>query len=88
MSKESMITTIDNPFNPFEQYEDWQRFDEEKGYYTNNRLARILEANNINLFEDLSQLEIDKATEFAIDELVRLDFLDLYKKVTRETVTT
>ena len=36
-----MITTIDNPFNPFTQYDEWLAFDEQMGYYTNNYLARI-----------------------------------------------
>ena len=88
MEKECMLTTIDNPFNPFDQYDEWRRFDEEKGYYSSNRLARILEKNEVSLFDDLSQKEIDEEVERAIDEIVKYDPLDLYKKVTRDAVTT
>ena len=27
-----MLTTVDNPFDPFEQFTSWFMFDEEKGY--------------------------------------------------------
>ena len=37
----SMLTTIDNPFDPFTQFDDWLRFDEEKGYHTCQFLAKI-----------------------------------------------
>ena len=88
MEKECMLTTINNPFNPFDQYDEWRRFDEEKGYYSSNRLARILEKNGVSLFDDLSQKEIDEEVERAIDEIVKYDPLDLYKKVTRDAITT
>ena len=36
-----MITTIDNPYNPFTQFDEWYAFDEGKGYCTSGYLARI-----------------------------------------------
>lgn len=83
MSHVCMLTTFDNPFNPFEDFDNWRRFDEEKGYYSNNRLARLLEKNNVSIFGDLSQTEIDLETEKAIDEFIAHDFLNIYKKVMR-----
>ena len=35
------LTTKDNPFHPVDEYDDWVRFDEDKGYYTNAFLDRI-----------------------------------------------
>ena len=40
-NNECMLTTFDNPFNPFEQFVQWRLFDIEKGYYTCEYLARI-----------------------------------------------
>ena len=36
-----MLTTEDNPFNPFTQWDDWYFYDLSKGYNTCERLARI-----------------------------------------------
>lgn len=78
MSNEVALTTIDNPFDPFEQFNDWFEFDIEKGYYTCSRLARLT-----NLSDDLSEVERNNEIEKAIDELIKYDFLDIYKKVKR-----
>ena len=78
MTKECMLTTFDNPFDPFEQFTSWLMFDKEKGYDSCERLARML-----NLSDDLTQKEINEETERAIDKLIELDFLNIFKKVTR-----
>lgn len=76
---ECMLTTIDNPFDPFTQFDQWNQFDIEHKYYSCARLARLL-----NLSEDMSTKEVDEAREKAIDRLIELDPLDLYKKATRK----
>lgn len=80
MSKDVMLTTIDNPFNPFEDFTSWFMFDIEKGYNSCGRLMRIAKVT-----DDMSQKEYDEAIEAAIDELIRIDFLDIYRKVTKDT---
>lgn len=79
MSKKCMLTTSDNPFDPFDKFDDWRRFDEEKGYYSCSRLARIAKVS-----EELTQKEIDEAVENAIDEIVFNDPTYLYMKVTQD----
>lgn len=76
MASQFMITTFDNPFDPFEQFEQWFLFDVEKGYNTCSKLARIA-----NLSEDLSDEEMKIETERAIDKIIEYDFLNIYKKV-------
>lgn len=80
MSKKCMLSTFDNPFNPFEKFDDWARFDEAKGYYSCSRLARI-----VKIEDDFTQKEIDEAIEAAIDEIVMHDPTNLYKKVSNES---
>lgn len=80
MSKDVMLTTIDNPFDPFEDFTSWFMFDMEKGYNSCGRLMRIAKVT-----DDMSQKEYDEAIETAIDELIRIDFLDIYRKVTKDT---
>lgn len=71
-----MLTTIDNPFNPFTQWDDWKRYDEDKKYYTCSYLARIAKTS-----DELSEADYDQAIEDAIDEIVKLNILGIYKKV-------
>ena len=71
-----MLTTIDNPFNPFKKFDDWYNFDESKGYHSLSYLARIAKVS-----VDLPDLEKHMAIETAIDEIVRLNILGIYKKV-------
>ena len=73
-----MLSTIDNPFDPFEQFVQWFLFDIEKGYNSCSLLARI-----INLSDDMSEPEVDAETERAIDAIIENDVLNIYKKVTR-----
>lgn len=74
------LTTFDNPYDPFEQFTDWFLFDVEKGYDTCSRVARIAQFS-----DDMTQKEIDEENERAIDEIIKYDFMNVYKKVTRTT---
>ena len=77
--QETMLTTIDNPFDPFVQFDEWNAFDMDKGYYTCSYLARITKTS-----DELSQQDEDLAIESAINEIIDLNILGLYKKVTRD----
>lgn len=79
MSEECMITTLDNPFDYFTQFSSWYKFDVDKGYNTCCYLARCTE-----LSEDMSQVEVNKEIERAIDEIILNNPLPIYKKVWRK----
>ena len=70
------LTTIDNPFNPFTQWDEWKSFDEDKGYFTCSYLARIAKTS-----DELSDVDYELAVEEAINEICELNTLGLYKKV-------
>jgi hypothetical protein len=76
---DSMLTTIDNPYDPFTQYDEWYEFDTEKGYNTCSYLARIAKTS-----DELSPQDEALAIESAIDEIVKLNVLGIYKKVVNE----
>lgn len=79
MAKQFMLTTIDNPFNPFEQFKEWFLFDKEKGYDSAERVDRIAKFT-----DDMTEIEINQETERAIDEIIQYDFLNIYKKVSKD----
>lgn len=71
-----MLTTVDNPYDPFEQYDLWESFDQENGYNTPSVLAQYADVSNS--MTDSEQLyEISNA----IDEILQDDLLLIYKKV-------
>ena len=73
----TMLSTIDNPFNPFENFDSWFLFDVEKGYNSCAYLARITKMSD-EFTEDEEAEEIERA----IDEIIKYDFMNLYIKVT------
>ena len=76
-----MLTTFDNPYDPFEQFTSWFLFDIEKGYNTCSYLGRIARTS-----DQLSDAENDLEVERAIDEIIKYDFRNIYKKVIKQDV--
>lgn len=79
MYEKSMLTTFDNPYDPFEQFDSWWLFDESKGYCTCSYLGRIAKTSD-ELSEKENAIEINNA----VDEIIRLDFRNIYKKVSKQ----
>lgn len=79
---ESMLTTIDNPYNPFVQFDEWKAFDEQKGYFSCEYLGRIAKTSH-----ELSDEDNSIAIEDAINEILYFDLLGIYQKVTKENFT-
>lgn len=75
---DSRLTTIDNPFDPFEQFTLWYMFDMAKGYNTCGRLARITKYS-----DDMTEKEYSAEHERGIDRMMELDFMNIYRKVER-----
>ena len=78
-----MLTTIDNPYDPFEQFAAWFMFDTEKGYNSHGRLMRIA-----NISDDMTQKEENEEIERAIDEIIKYDFTNTYKKAVKKASET
>jgi len=76
---ESRLTTIDNPFDPFDDFASWFLYDSQKGYDSCAKVARV--ANIVNSMTEDEQLA---ALNDAIDAIIAADPFDIYKKVYRK----
>lgn len=70
------LTTIDNPYDPFEQFDEWFQYDCDNGYNSCSYLDRIAHTS-----DQLSEKENDLEIERAIDEIIKYDVLNIYRKV-------
>lgn len=70
-----MLTTLDNPYSPFDQFELWQLYDIEMGYQTCERLGKILKPL---LEEDMTDKEREDAMDQAIDEIIKHDPIGIF----------
>jgi hypothetical protein len=75
---EFMLTTMDNPWNPWTHWDEWLAFDHSMGYDTPSLLARVS-----GFSFDLSDTDQDLVVQEAIDEIVKRDFLDRYRKISK-----
>lgn len=74
----AMLTTVDNPHSPFDEWDAWFNWDTAAGYNTSGLLARISVVSH-----ELSEFDFATATEMAIDEIVKENVSGVHKKVTR-----
>ena len=75
MHRETWLTTLDNPFDYIEDNDNWRRYDEDHGYYTNQLMARCLSVHD-EMNDDTFNFQVEQI----VDELVNLNLLGIYKK--------
>jgi hypothetical protein len=71
-----MLTTVDNPYDPFTEYEEWLQFDQLHGYNTNGLLARFVSNSH-----QLSDADYDQAIEDGMQEVVDLNPMGIHRLV-------
>ena len=76
-----MLTTEDNPYNPYHDFDLWYAYDMEKGYGTCQYLARITRSADELSWQDQEQAVLD-----AINEILHYNINGLYKTITKDDV--
>lgn len=72
-----MLTTYDNPFNPFTQFEAWFKYDMMLGHNCCALLNEIAVVNTIQS-EELNEKDINDAIDYIVE-----NYSPTYKKVKR-----
>ena len=75
---EYRLTTVDNPFDPFEQFESWLNYDKRQGYDTLELQARFARTS-----DELSDYENRLEIKDAITRIIVLDPFNMYIRVRR-----
>jgi len=78
---EYMLTTVDNPFDPFTQFDEWLTYDIQMGYNTTAFLARVANVSN-----ELSEPDQQLAIQLAIEEICEENVSGMWRKVTKNQV--
>lgn len=78
-----MLTTVDNPFNPFTQWREWFAYDENMGHHTCALLARVTITS-----DELSDVDQEVALQSAIDEVARENVSGVHRKVSMKDFET
>lgn len=82
--KEAMLTTIDNEWDPFDNFSEWYSRDLVLARQQGRRPCCGYLAIIASCSDDLSDNEFNQIMNDAIDEIVELDLSGTFKKVTRD----
>jgi len=77
---EYMLTTVDNPFNPFTMFDEWLVYDTMMGYDSSAFLARVTKVSI-----DLSEPDQELAIQDAIEEIVKENVSGMWRKVSKNS---
>ena len=79
MTKQTMITTMDNPFSPFDNYVAWNNWDIMHGYHTSALLARVVVTS-----DEISEEDQNSALREGMDEIVSNNLSGVHILVSRD----
>ena len=68
-----MLSTTDNPFNPWTHYDQWFDWDTSRGYNTASYLATVVQLINAN-----GRVSDDETLTLAIDDILEFNITGNY----------
>ena len=77
-----LLTTVDNPFDPFKDFSLWDSFDREKGHFTCDLIGRLSQIS-----DDMTQKEEEAEYDRVVDFIIYHDQLNKYKRFYRQNAT-
>ena len=77
--KQHRLTTIDNPYDPFDQFEEWFQYDVQHSYNCCGLVALLAETS-----DSMTEQEKDSILFEGMKQLIETDPLNQYTIVERE----
>ena len=74
--KEYMLSTIDNPWNPFKNFDEWLQFDLSHSYNTLAYVARIAKTDS-----EMEDKTYSDQVNKAIDEILKYNYEQAVRKL-------
>lgn len=74
----TMLSTIDNPHSPFDEWDAWLAYDMAAGHNTSGLLARIAMVSH-----ELSETDFNLEIEKAINEIVKENVSGVHIKISK-----
>lgn len=78
MAEVHMLTTVDNPYDPFTNFDEWNACDMRLGYNTMAFLARVVVTSH-----ELSDADQEVAIELAVQEIAKENVSGVHRMVKR-----
>ena len=76
----AMLSTTDNPYNPFTEFDQWYAHDTSVGHHTLSLLGRVCITS-----DELSELDQSRAIDHAMDEIVAENVSGIHILVSEDT---
>lgn len=76
----TMLTTLDNPWNPFTHFDEWREYDESSGWHTLALLGRVVITS-----DEMSEADQELAIDEAMAEIVRENVSGVHVLVTEDS---
>ena len=83
MTEEVMLTTTDNPYNPFDNFDQWFSYDELKARQENRPTCCGYLARVDTSSDEVSEAEQRQTMNDIIDEIITLNLSGKFRKITR-----
>ena len=86
MAKETefMLTTVDNPFDPFDDFISWRMYDIKKSSEVGLLPCCEYVAKMSEITDDMNQKERNTEIERVIDDIIKYNTVRAFKKVQKE----
>ena len=81
---EFMLTTVDNPYDPFDNFDEWRLLDIKKSNEIGFVPCCEYLAKIADLSDEMTQKERNAEIERAIDEIIQFNTMREFKKVSKE----